>query len=71
MTKDLTATIIALAVVAGFFGLMLVVLVGFVDVTEPTLAKLVGAIFGYIAAVLNPIIYRYFGAPPAAPPTGG
>lgn len=70
-TDQLTTTIIALAVVAGFFGLVLTVLLGFVDVTEPTLAKLVGMMFGYVAAVLNPIIYKYFGQSPTAPPTMG
>ena len=71
MTDQVTRGIIALAVVGGFFGVMLVVLLGFVDVTEPTLAKLIGLIFGYTAAVLNPVIYRYFGQAPTPPTTGG
>lgn len=53
--------IIAITVIVGFFVVMLAVLLGFVDVTEPTLAKLVGALFGYLTAMLNPIIVRYFG----------
>ena len=60
MSHDLTASIIALTVIVGFFGLMVVVLIGFVDVTDPSIAKLVGALFGYLTAMLNPIIVRYF-----------
>lgn len=60
MTDQTTAMIIALIFIAGFFVLMIVVLIGFVDVTEPSIAKLVGALFGYLTALLNPIIVRYF-----------
>lgn len=60
MNDQLTAAIIAFVFIAGFFVLMLVILIGFVDVTEPSIAKLVGALFGYLTALLNPIIVRYF-----------
>ena len=73
MTDDMTRTIIAFAIVIGFFAVVLVVLLGFVDVTDPTLAKLIGMMFGYLTALLNPVVFRYFGqTPPAAavpPPT--
>ena len=61
MTEERTRTVLALLMVAGFFAVMLVVLLGFVDVREPTIAKLVGALLGYLTAVLNPVIFRYFG----------
>lgn len=60
MSDNLTASIIAMTVIVGFFGLMIVVLIGIVDVTDPSIAKLVGALFGYLTALLNPIILRYF-----------
>lgn len=58
-----TASIIAILFIVGFFALMIVVLIGFVDVADPSIAKLVGALFGYLTALLNPIIVRYFNAP--------
>lgn len=58
--NDMPRFIIALVVIAGFFGLMMVVLIGFVDVTDSSVAKLVGALFGYLTAMLNPIIVSYF-----------
>ena len=61
MNDATTRLIIALAVVAVFIVVVLVVLLGLVDVADPTIAKLVGAVFGYVTAMLNPIIYRYFG----------
>lgn len=60
MNDQTTAAIIAFVFIAGFFVLMLVILIGFVDVTEPSIAKLTGALFGYLTALLNPIILRYF-----------
>ena len=61
MTEEITRLVISVLVVACFIAVVIVVLVGFVDVTDPTIAKLVGAVFGYVTAVLNPIILRYFG----------
>jgi hypothetical protein len=58
-----TASIIAILFIVGFFALMIVVLMGFVDVADPSIAKLVGALFGYLTALLNPIIIRYFQKP--------
>lgn len=58
-----TASIIAIVFIVGFFALMIVVLIGFVDVRDPSIAKLVGALFGYLTALLNPIIVRYFNVP--------
>lgn len=63
MTEEFTRGLIAIAVILGFFVVMMVVLIGLVDVTDPTVAKLVGALFGYLTALLNPIIVRYFREP--------
>jgi hypothetical protein len=60
MNDQTIAAIIAFTLILGFFVLMIVILIGFVDITEPSIAKLVGALFGYFTAMLNPIIVRYF-----------
>lgn len=51
----------ALAIVAGFFGLLAVILFGVVDVAEPAMAKIVGVVFGALGAKLDVVLYRYFG----------
>jgi hypothetical protein len=63
MTEAQTASVIAILVIVSFFGVVAVVLIGFVDITSPEIAKLVGLLFGYLTALLNPIIMRYFKAP--------
>ena len=68
MTPDLTRAIIGITIVIGFFGFVGVVLFGYVNVLDPTIAKLVGLMFGYIGGLLQPVILVYFGQPPAAPP---
>lgn len=50
-------------VILGFYGTVTVVLFGFVNVADPTLAKLAGGIFGYLTAILTPVISRYFKEP--------
>lgn len=60
MTEEQTRTIIAVLAIAGFLAIVLVVLIGFVDIRDPTTAKIVGTLVGYMTAMLNPIIYRYF-----------
>jgi hypothetical protein len=60
MRDDLTRSIIAILVIAGFFALVAVILVGYVDIASPEIAKLVGLLVGYIVAMMNPIIMRYF-----------
>jgi len=60
LTDDFTRSAIAILVIVGFFALVTVVLVGFVDIRSPEIAKLVGVLVGYIVALINPIIMRYF-----------
>lgn len=73
MTEAQTRSIIAIIIILGFFALVAVVLLGFVNIESPEIAKLVGLLVGYIVALLNPIIMRYFKEPPSppAPFTGG
>lgn len=61
MTEDRARLIIALVMVAVFVAVVIIALIGLVDIRDPTIAKLVGAVFGYLTALLNPIIFRYFG----------
>lgn len=63
MTDAQVRSVIAILVIVGFFGLVTVILIGFVDITSPEIAKLVGLLVGYIVAMLNPIIMRYFKEP--------
>jgi hypothetical protein len=60
MTEDIIRFAIVIIVFGGFIGFMLIVLLGFVNVESPELAKLVGAIFGYLTGLLSPIVARYF-----------
>ena len=60
MGDDLTRSIIAVIVIVGFFVLVAVILIGYVDITSPEIAKLVGLLVGYIVAMMNPIIMKYF-----------
>lgn len=61
MRDELTRQIIAILMVAGFFGVVVVVLI-YVDVSDPAIAKFAGAAFGYLSGLLSTIIFRYFGA---------
>lgn len=60
MTEDHARVLIALTVIGAFVSFMLVVLLGFVDVQSPEVAKLVGAMFGYLSGLVTPIVMRYF-----------
>lgn len=70
MTDQKVRGIIALSVIGGFFAIVMTVLLGFVYVADPTIAKIVGMLMGYITALLNPIIMRYFKEPMKEPPPG-
>lgn len=67
MSDHRTATILAFLIIGGFFLLMVVILSGQVNMKEPTTAEIVGALFGYLTALMNPIIARYFRERPNPP----
>ncbi len=52
--------VIAMMVILGFFVVVIVVLIGFVDISNTEMAKLVGVIVGYLTALLNPVSMSYF-----------
>lgn len=54
------ATIIAVIVILGLFAIVGVVLLGFVDVANPELAKLVGLVVGWLTGLISPIVASYF-----------
>jgi hypothetical protein len=63
MTIEHTRMLIAMIVILGFFAVVAIVLLGFVDIQSTEIAKLVGLIVGYLVALMNPIILRYFETP--------
>lgn len=52
--------IIAIIVTLGFFAVVLIVLLGFVEIENAEMAKLVGVIVGYLTGLLQPVIMSYF-----------
>jgi hypothetical protein len=54
--------IIAILVILGFFAVVLIVLMGFVNIENAEMAKLVGVIVGYLTGLLQPVIMSYFKA---------
>ena len=60
MSEDLIRGLIAALLLGCFAVLMMVVLLGFVKLENPEIAKLVGAIFGYVTGMLSAVFAHYF-----------
>jgi hypothetical protein len=60
-SEETARQLLSLIIVGGFFGLLGIILFGFVDVQDPAMAKLVGVITGVLGAKLDVVLYRYFG----------
>jgi membrane associated rhomboid family serine protease len=60
MTEERTRAAIAALVLIGFYGFIALVLMGFVSIENPEMAKMVGAIFGFMGGLVTPIVMRYF-----------
>ena len=60
MTEDQTRSLISALILVGFYSLVVIVLLGFVNIESPEVAKMVGLFSGYGMSMLNPIIQRYF-----------
>lgn len=67
--KEITAHVIALALVAGFFGVFLA-LAGVVAITDPTTATFIGTVTGYAIGQLSRPLAFYF-AVAREPPANG
>lgn len=58
---------LVVSIIVGFYGFVVLVLMGLVDVQSPEVAKLVGALFGYLSGLLTPVMARYFREHPSSP----
>ena len=58
--EDWVAHIIAIIIVMGFFIMALAGLLGFVDLTQPTVATAFGTIVGFAVGKTDPVLTRYF-----------
>lgn len=57
---DMVAHAIAIMLTIGFFILALAALLGFVDLTQPVIATLIGTVLGYAVGQLSPVMMRYY-----------
>lgn len=60
MTPEQSRFGIAIALILAFFGIIAAVLMGFVDIREPEMAKLVGLIVGTVGGWVGRTIFTYF-----------
>ena len=60
MSDDLLRGLISVLLLGCFAALMTIVLMGFVKLENPEIAKLVGAIFGYVTGMLSAVFAHYF-----------
>lgn len=67
MADHLVRGFLVVSIIAGFYGFVALVLMGLVDVQSPEIAKLVGALFGYLSGMLTPVMARYFREHPSGP----
>lgn len=59
--KAVTGHTLALILTSGFFGIVFLALVGYVNLTDPTTASFVGTVTGYAVAKLERPMAYYFG----------
>lgn len=62
LIKDVTAHIIAILIVCGFFYVLFIVLMGYVDITNPAVIAFVGTAIGYAAGNIAPVAKYYYGS---------
>lgn len=60
LLEDITAHILAGFITLGFFATVLIALLVFIDLDNPTNSSLVGIVMGYVAGSINPVLSRYF-----------
>lgn len=60
IVEDIVAHGLAAVITLGFFTVILVTLLGFVDLKDATVTSLVGLVIGYVAGSLNAVLGRYF-----------
>ena len=57
---DIVAHTIAVLLTIGFFFLAFAALLGYVDLSQPVIATLIGTVLGYAVGQLNPVMTRYY-----------
>lgn len=62
LIKDITGHLAALLMVIGFFFILYIVLMGYVDITNPAVIAFVGTAIGYAAGNIAPIAKYYYGS---------
>lgn len=62
---NFTANGLAFSIVAGFFSIIGVALLGFADITNATVAAFIGTTLGYVVGSIAPISQFYYRALPA------
>lgn len=60
MIRELFTHVLGAGVIAGFFGVVLAALLGFVDIKDPAVTAFVGTTLGYVAAEMKKIVDHYF-----------
>lgn len=65
LIEDIVAHGIATVITLGFFAVIMVSLLGYVDLKDAMTTSLLGLVVGYVAGSLNVVLSRYF--KPSAP----
>lgn len=60
LLTDLVKHVLAGGIVAGFFGVVLAALLGFVDIKDPAVTAFIGTALGYVASEMKKITDSYF-----------
>ncbi|KMQ97342.1 glycosyl hydrolase 108 [Lasius niger] len=60
LISDIVKHVIAGGMVAGFFGVILASLLGFVDIKDPAVTAFVGTALGYVAGEIKKVLDYYF-----------
>lgn len=60
LMNDLTAHLIAIIIVIGFFSVALVTLLGAVDISNAAVTAFVGTVLGYTVGKFDPLLVHYY-----------
>ena len=60
MTREVARSLIAVLIILGFFAVVVIIFVGYVDIQNAEMAKLVGVVVGYLTGLLTPVVMSFF-----------
>jgi ABC-type antimicrobial peptide transport system permease subunit len=60
VSDDLARGLIVVLLIGSFIALMATVLMGMIKIENPEIAKLIGAVFGYVTGMLSAVFAHYF-----------